>query len=100
MQAADVYSRLGPTYDDTQLLAVNYLQLGLTDSDRDTLRRVSRRYQIQSTVGQYLGFALGAFIAFRLRRSRRQRFAAFRNYEKPKHLAFADGRIGESVLAG
>ncbi|KAL8933461.1 MAG: hypothetical protein Q9216_006352 [Gyalolechia sp. 2 TL-2023] len=73
-------------------LAEDHLKHDLQDSDRDALKTAASKISTHATVGTIVGLGLGAFLAFRLRRSRMQMFNAFRAHEKPTHVKFADGR--------
>ncbi|KAL8716207.1 MAG: hypothetical protein Q9220_000112 [cf. Caloplaca sp. 1 TL-2023] len=73
-------------------LAEEHLKHDLQDSDRDALMSAAGKISTHVTIGSLVGLGLGAFLAFRLRRSRMQMFNAFRAHEKPTHIKFADGR--------
>ncbi|KAL8982802.1 MAG: hypothetical protein Q9177_005163 [Variospora cf. flavescens] len=77
---------------DIRALAQEHFKHDLQDSDRDALTSAAGKISTHLTVGSALGLALGAFLAFRLRRTRMHMFNAFRAHEKPTHVKFADGR--------
>ncbi|KAI4284379.1 MAG: hypothetical protein L6R35_004926 [Caloplaca aegaea] len=77
---------------DIRALAQEHFKHDLQDSDRDALTSAAGKISTHVSVGSALGLALGAFLAFRLRRTRMQMFNAFRAHEKPTHVKFADGR--------
>lgn len=82
---------------DIRALAQEHFKHDLQDSDRDALTSAAGKISTHVSVGSALGLALGAFLAFRLRRTRMQMFNAFRAHEKPTHVKFADGREGASI---
>ncbi|KAL8913356.1 MAG: hypothetical protein Q9171_001833 [Xanthocarpia ochracea] len=79
---------------DIAALAEEHFKHDLQDSDRDALRSAANKIRTHVTIGSLVGLGLGAFLAFRLRRTRMQMFDAFRANEKPTHVKFADGREG------
>ena len=89
-----------PTDLELALIAENHVKGDLQDSDREALRSARNTHDIHRTIGTYLGLGLGLFSAFRYRRSRMQKYTAFQTREKPIFVVFADGRRGESELAG
>ncbi|KAL8659963.1 MAG: hypothetical protein Q9202_006868 [Teloschistes flavicans] len=76
--------------EEISALAENPLKHDLQDSDRDLLKTAVRKVGIHVTIGSAVGLALGAFLAFRIRRTRMHRFNAFRAHEKPTRVKFAD----------
>lgn len=84
---------------DIRALAEEHLKHDLQDSDRDALRSAASKINTHVTVGTIVGLGLGAFLAFRVRRTRMQMFNAFRAHEKPTHVKFSDGREGESCVS-
>ncbi|KAL8814585.1 MAG: hypothetical protein Q9223_006201 [Gallowayella weberi] len=80
---------------DIAALAEENFKHDLHDSDRDALTSAASKISTHVAVGSLLGLGLGAFLAFRIRRTRMQMFNAFRAHEKPTHVKFADGREGE-----
>lgn len=76
-------------------LAEDHLKHDLQPSDRDLLKSAASKIGTHVTIGSAVGLALGAFLAFRIRKTRTQMFNAFRAHEKPTHVKFADGREGE-----
>ncbi|KAL8798682.1 MAG: hypothetical protein Q9182_006468 [Xanthomendoza sp. 2 TL-2023] len=77
---------------DIAALAEEHFKHDLQDSDRDVLMSAASKISTHVAVGSFLGLGLGAFLAFRIRRTRMQMFNAFRAHEKPTHVKFADGR--------
>ncbi|KAL8677709.1 MAG: hypothetical protein Q9186_005893 [Xanthomendoza sp. 1 TL-2023] len=77
---------------DITALAEEHFKHDLQDSDRDALLSAASKISTHVAVGSLLGLGLGAFLAFRIRRTRMQMFNAFRAHEKPTHVRFADGR--------
>lgn len=84
--------------EEIRALAEEHYKHDLQDSDRDTLKSAAGKIGTHVTIGSIVGLGLGAYLAFRLRRTRMQMFDAFRAHEKPTHVKFANGREGESVL--
>ncbi|KAL8746469.1 MAG: hypothetical protein Q9184_007745 [Pyrenodesmia sp. 2 TL-2023] len=78
--------------EEIRALAEEHYKHDLQDSDRDTLQRAAGKIGTHVTIGSIVGLGLGAFLAFRLRRTRMQMFNALRAHEKPTHVKFADGR--------
>ncbi|KAL8686307.1 MAG: hypothetical protein Q9218_007198 [Villophora microphyllina] len=78
--------------EEISALAEDHLKHDLQDSDHDLLKSAASKIGIHVTIGSAAGLALGAFLAFRIRRTRMQMFNAFRAHEKPTHVKFADGR--------
>ncbi len=72
----------------------DHLRHNLQNSDRDALKSAAGKISTHVMVGSIVGLGLGAFLAFRLRRSRMQMFNALRAKEKPVHVKFANGREG------
>ena len=89
-----------PTDLEIAFMAENHLKGDLRDSDREALRSARNKHKFHRTIGTYLGLGLGLFSAFRYRKSRMQKYTAFQAREKPIFVVFADGRRGESELAG
>lgn len=85
---------------ELKLLAHDHLQWDLQESDRVAMQRAIRKSQDHAKISTILGLGLGLFFAFLSRRSRMQRFTAFRTREQATHVVFADGTIGESEPAG
>lgn len=79
---------------EIQALAEEHYKHDLQDTDRDALMSAGKKISRHVAVGTTLGLGLGAFLAFRLRRTRMQMFRALRAHEKPTHVKFADGREG------
>ncbi|KAI4240959.1 MAG: hypothetical protein L6R40_004839 [Gallowayella cf. fulva] len=77
---------------DIAALAEEHFKHDLQDSDRDALVSAASKISTHVSVGSLLGLGLGAFLAFRIRRTRMQMFNAFRAHEKPTHVKFANGR--------
>ncbi|KAL8658082.1 MAG: hypothetical protein Q9226_001286 [Calogaya cf. arnoldii] len=77
---------------DIAALAEEHFKHDLRDSDRDALKSAATKISTHVTVGSLLGLGLGAFLAFRLRRTRMQMFQALKAHEKPTSVRFADGR--------
>ncbi|KAL8791608.1 MAG: hypothetical protein Q9195_005813 [Heterodermia aff. obscurata] len=82
-----------PTSQDLKLLTEQRYQRDLSDSDREVLENAARKLRTYVTAGKILGLGLGLFSAFRIRRSKMQKYTAFHTQEKPLHVVFADGRI-------
>ena len=76
-------------------LAKEHFKHDLNDADRDAIVSAGKKIARYTAIGASLGFGLGVFWAFRLRRARLRMFNAFRAHEKPTHVRFADGREGE-----
>lgn len=77
-------------------LAEQHLQHDLQQSDRDALNSAATKFSTYTTIGSVVGVALGAALAFRVRRLRTEYFKAFRAMDKPTHVQFADGRTGSA----
>ncbi|KAL8840982.1 MAG: hypothetical protein Q9176_003554 [Flavoplaca citrina] len=77
---------------DIAALAEDHLKHDLQDADRDALKSAASKISTHVTIGSLVGLGLGAYLAFRLRRTRMQMFNALRATEKPTHVKFADGR--------
>ena len=75
-------------------LADEHLKHDLQQSDRDALKDATRKFTSYTAIGSIVGLALGAALAFRVRRARTEYFKAFRAIEKPTHVKFVDGREG------
>lgn len=84
---------------EIRALAEEHYKHDLQESDRDTLKSAAGKIGTHVTIGSIVGLGLGAFLAFRLRRTRMQMFNALRAHEKPTHVKFADGREGECALS-
>ncbi|KAL8637081.1 MAG: hypothetical protein Q9228_005609 [Teloschistes exilis] len=78
--------------EEISALAEDHLKHDLHPSDRDLLNSAASKIGIHVTIGSAVGLALGAFLAFRIRRTRTHMFNAFRAHERPTHVKFADGR--------
>lgn len=83
---------------DIAALAEDHFKHDLQDSDRDVLKSAASKISTHVTIGSLVGLGLGAFLAFRLRKTRMQMFDALRTKEKPTHVRFADGREGRFLL--
>ncbi|KAL9036848.1 MAG: hypothetical protein Q9180_004060 [Flavoplaca navasiana] len=77
---------------DIAALAEDHLKHDLQETDRDALKSAASKISTHVTIGSIVGLGLGAFLAFRLRRTRMQMFNTLRAKEKPTHVKFADGR--------
>jgi len=73
-------------------LAEEHLNKDLQQSDRDTLRVASQRFQRHAVIGSIVGLGLGVLMAYRVRSLRMRMFTAFKTKEKPTSVQFADGR--------
>jgi hypothetical protein len=78
-------------------LAEEHMKHDLQQSDRDALSDATRKFSTFTTVGSLVGLGVGAALAFRVRRLRKEYFKTFRAIEKPTHVKFADGREGVCV---
>jgi len=78
--------------DDLANLAEQHMQHDLTEEDRKALKSAANTLSTHVLIGSVAGLSLAAFLAFRIRSTRRVMFSAFRATEKPTHVRFADGR--------
>ncbi|KAI2631743.1 hypothetical protein GGS21DRAFT_522913 [Xylaria nigripes] len=78
--------------DELAQLASRHAETDLEPSDRETLRRATKRVANSTTIGSILGLALGVYGSIRLMRLRTDMFAAFRSAEKPIAVLFPSGR--------
>jgi hypothetical protein len=77
-------------------IAESHLNNDLSSADRDLVKNAGAKLRTHATVGSLVGLGLGLFFAFRIRRSRREMFNAFRVAEKPTHIQFAGGKTGRT----
>lgn len=82
-------------HDELTRLANQHIQSDLEPSDRDALRKATKRVATSTVVGSLVGLGLGLYASIRLRRVRTEMFAAFRASEKPSSVLFANGREGK-----
>lgn len=94
IESLAAFRRTGRSNDLAQL-AEKHLEHDLQDSDREILQQSVAKVGTHATLGSIVGLGLGILFAYRLRRGRANAFKALRAAEKPTHVQFADGKIGE-----
>jgi predicted histidine transporter YuiF (NhaC family) len=94
IESLAAFRRTGRSIDLAQL-AEKHLEHDLQDSDREILQQSVAKVGTHATLGSIVGLGLGILFAYRLRRGRANAFKALRAAEKPTHVQFADGKIGE-----
>ncbi|KAL3417446.1 hypothetical protein PVAG01_11446 [Phlyctema vagabunda] len=82
---------------DLEKLAEVHLQHDLTEDDRKTLFEAAKKPSRYALIGSLVGLGLGAALAWKLRANRVRLFDAVRAMEKPTHVKFGDGRLGQSL---